>query len=754
MRLSPVWVAMVAMATPLGGSPSANAQTINSSEQTAEVFTPEINQAVPASETLNFHSNSTEVPSFVTVIPVKSAQKTKSDVIIPTLTTPTVSPNSEKTANFLTQQPNSVPEIVPPVVDEPIPSPTPETTPSPGNLNTPNATPEAEEPRVLVSEVVVTPETGQLTPELENQVFRVIRTQPGRTTTRSQLQEDINAIFGTGFFANVQAVPEDTPLGVRVSFVVQPNPVLSKVEVQANPGTDVPSVLAPNTVDEVFSPQYGQILNLRELQEGIKQLTQKYQEQGYVLANVIGSPQISETGVVTLQVAEGVVENLKVRFRDREGQETDATGEPIRGRTQEYIITRELELKPGDVFNRDTVQTDLQRVFGLGLFEDVNVSLDPGTDPSKVDVVVNVAERSTGSIAAGAGFSSASGLFGTVSYQQQNLAGRNQNLGAEVQVGQRELLFDLRFTDPWIAGDPYRTSYTANLFRRSSISLIFDGQDGDIRTFRPEDSDGDRPRVLRLGGGISFNRPLSPNPYERSEWTASAGLQYQRVSTRDADGNIRPEGAVFQDGVPGERVPLSFSEQGEDDLLLLQLGAQRDLRNNPLQPTRGSFLRFGVDQSVPVGLGSIFLTRLRANYSQYLPVSFTNFAPGPQTLAFNLQGGTVLGDLPPYEAFTLGGSNSVRGYEEGALTSGRSYVQASVEYRFPVFSVVSGALFFDVGSDLGTTTRPAEVLNKNGSGYGYGLGVRVQSPLGPIRIDYGINDDGDSRINFGIGERF
>ena len=743
MRLSPVWVAMVAMATPLGGSPSANAQTINnSSEQTTEVFTPEINQAVPASETLNFQSNSTEVPSFVTILPLTSAEKTTSDVIIPTLITPEVGQTSEASANLLTQPPNSVPEIIPPILSQSVPSPTPETTPN------------AEEPRVLVSEVVVRPETGQLTSELEDQVFRVIRTQPGRTTTRSQLQEDINAIFGTGFFANVQAVPEDTPLGVRVSFVVQPNPVLSRVEVQANPGTDIPSVLPPSTVDEVFSPQYGQVLNLRELQEGIKQLTEKYQEKGYVLANVIGSPQISETGVVTLQVAEGVVENLKVRFRDREGQETDATGEPIRGRTQEYIITRELELQPGDVFNRDIVQRDLQRVFGLGLFEDVNVSLDPGTDPTKVDVVVNVAERSTGSIAAGAGFSSASGLFGTVSYQQQNLRGRNQNLGAEVQLGQRELLFDLRFTDPWIAGDPYRTSYTANLFRRSSISLIFDGQDGDIRTFRPEDTDGDRPRVLRLGGGVTFNRPLSPNPYKRSEWTASAGLQYQRISTRDADGNIRPEGAVFQDGVPGEVVPLSFSGRGEDDLVLLQLGAQRDLRNNPLQPTRGSFLRLGVDQSVPVGLGSIFLTRLRGNYSQYLPVNFTNFAPGPQTLAFNLQGGTVLGDLPPYEAFTLGGSNSVRGYEEGALTSGRTYVQASVEYRFPVFSVVSGALFFDVGSDLGTTTRAAEVLNKNGTGYGYGLGVRVQSPLGPIRIDYGINDDGNSRINFGIGERF
>ncbi len=100
------------------------------------------------------------------------------------MTTPKVSPNSEKTANFLTQQPNSVPEIVPPQVDQPVPSPTPETTPSPGNLNTPNATPNAEEPRVLVSEVVVKPETGELTSELEDQVYRVIRTQPGRTTTR------------------------------------------------------------------------------------------------------------------------------------------------------------------------------------------------------------------------------------------------------------------------------------------------------------------------------------------------------------------------------------------------------------------------------------------------------------------------------------------------------------------------------------------------------------------------------------------
>jgi outer membrane protein insertion porin family len=832
MRLSPVLLAAVAIAVPLGGSLSANAETANSSKQTTEVSTIETNQQ--PEKDIGQDNSSKSLESLPKPIGVTEGERLQSrvvaiypanpaampglgyayatpQVVVPNSTKPTTAQTPQITPSPI-QQPSPPPDIPPPEIQQPTPSLTPETTPVPENVNPttepllpttpepstapdipppasqertpaprpgatpspqnvnpptttpgntqPNTAPEANDPRVLVSEVVVKTQAGQLPPELEDQVYRVIRTQPGRTTTRSQLQEDINAIFGTGFFSNVQAAPEDTPLGVRVSFVVQPNPILSKVEVQANPGTGVASVLPAKTVDEVFKEQYGKILNLRDLQEGIKQLNKRYQDQGYVLANVIGAPQVSESGVVTLQVAEGVVENIKVRFRNKDGQETDEKGQPIRGRTQDYIITRELELKPGQVFNRNTVQKDLQRVYGLGLFEDVNVSLDPGTDPSKVDVVVNVAERSSGSIAAGAGISSASGLFGTVSYQQQNLNGRNQKLGAEVQVGERELLFDVRYTDPWIAGDPYRTSYTTNLFRRSSISLIFDGKDEDIRTFDPGNPTNtnaqDRPRILRLGGGITFTRPLSSNPYKSSVWTASAGVQYQRVSARDADGNLKKTGAVFDDNGNriSEEIPLTFSNKGEDDLLLLQLGAQRDLRNNPLQPTSGSYLRFGIDQSVPIGLGNIFLTRLRGSYSQYLPIKLISLSKGAQTLAFNLQAGTVFGDLPPYEAFTLGGSNSVRGYEEGALGSGRSYVQASVEYRFPVFSVVSGALFFDLGSDLGTSTRAAEVLNKNGSGFGYGLGVRVQSPLGPIRIDYGINDDGDSRINFGIGERF
>jgi outer membrane protein insertion porin family len=117
-----------------------------------------------------------------------------------------------------------------------------------------------------------------------------------------------------------------------------------------------------------------------------------------------------------------------------------------------------------------------------------------------------------------------------------------------------------------------------------------------------------------------------------------------------------------------------------------------------------------------------------------------------------------LGDLPPYEAFILGGSNSVRGFAEGDVGSGRSYFQATAEYRFPIVAAVGGALFVDYGSTLGSAGAvpgfPSIVRGLPGSGLGYGIGVRIQSPVGPIRIDYGFNDQGDSRVNFGIGEKF
>jgi outer membrane protein insertion porin family len=587
---------------------------------------------------------------------------------------------------------------------------------------------------VLVAEVLVKAPTGDLAPDLQNLVYSVVQTRAGRTTTRSQLQEDINAIFATGFFADVEAQPVDTDLGVQVNFIVQPNPVLTDVRLVGN------EVLPQTEADRIFADQKGKIINLLDFQNGILAINQWYQDNGYVLGQVVASPQVAEDGVVTLEVAEGVIESIEVRFFNDQGESVDEQGEPLRGYTHEYIITREFQTQPGDVFNQAQIERDFQRVFGLQIFEDITPGLEPGSqDPRRVKVIVNATERSTGSVAAGLGFNFTGDIFGTVSYRQDNFGGNNQKLTAEAQVSTRDLLFDISFTDPWIAGDPFRTSYTATTFARRAINLNFDGGPNEINL-----SNGDRVRIRRLGAGVTFSRPLD------NGWTVAVGTLVQNVSSRDSGG------ALFTTDAAGN--PLTASNTGVDDLWTFPLSATWDQRNDSFNPTSGGILRLNSEQSVPVGRGSIFMNRLRASYSHYLPLRLINFTDGPQALAFNFQLGTILGDVPPYDAFSLGGTNSIRGYDEGEAGSGRSYAQFSAEYRFPVFSFLGMALFFDAGSDLGSggavPGAPGPSRGKPGGGFGYGAGVRVQTPLGPLRIDYGFNDDGNGRLHFGIGERF
>ncbi len=627
---------------------------------------------------------------------------------------PTNPPASEKPAEPSTPVPPST-------------SPTfalPSTTPAPATTT---------ETQVLVGEVAIKTPEGQppLPPELEQRIYDAIATKPGRTVTRTQLQSDINAVFATGFFSNVQAEPEDTDIGVRVTFFVLPNPVLKSVN------TEGTKVLEAGVVDRIFGSQVGKITNLKDIQTGVKELEKYYQDKGYVLAQIVDI-KATPDGNINLVVSEGVIEDIKVAFINEDGKTVDKEGKPVTGTTRDFIITRELTIKEGEIFNKNTVQGDLQKVFALGLFEDLNIGLAPGTDPRKVIVTVNVKERNTGSIAAGAGLSSSTGLFGTVSFQQQNLGGNNQKLGLDIQVGERELLFDLNFTDPWLAGDPNRTSFTANIFNRSLFSYIFDSPIG-------IGVDNNSPRINRLGTGFSFSRPLGPAT------TASLGLRFERVSITNSNNN-----EISATDSLGN--PLSASGTGQDDLLLLQFAYATDQRDNPIKPSSGSVFRIATEQSIPVGLGSVFLNRVRASYSHFFPVKFLNFSEGNQTLAFNFQAGTVIGTLPPYEAFQLGGSNSVRGWDEGKIGSGRSFGIFSAEYRFPVFNIVGGVLFFDYGTDLGSASsvpgNPAGARNKPGNGAGYGIGVRVQSPLGSIRVDYGIGSNGGTQFSFGLGEKF
>ena len=603
---------------------------------------------------------------------------------------------------------------------------------------------EAEETRVLVAEVDVVSSNPQrpLTPELIDAVYSASGTVPGRTTTRTQLQEDINSIFSTGFFSNVVAEPEDTDIGVKVTFFVEPNPTLTSVDVRNR------SVLPDEVVDEIFSEQYGQILNIRDFQNGILDLNDWYQENGYVLAQVTASPQISDDGTVTLIVAEGEIESIEVRYIDADGETTDEEGNLVGGRTKPYIVTREFDTQPGDVFQESAIQRDIGQVFGLGIFEDIRLALDPGDeDARKVKVIVNIAERDTGSIGASLGFNLRGDLFGQLSYSEDNFRGRNQKLRTEGRVTTRgDFLFDVNFTDPWIQGDPYRTSYTTSLFNRRSTSLIFDDGPTAVRAFDGDDvlGNGDTPRINRFGTGISFSRPLEDG------LSLSLGAQYERVALLDSGGSVTPTDELGN--------LLTADPSGRDDLFTVRFGAVLDNRNNPSLPTSGNIFRLGTEQAIPIGNGSLAFNKIRGSYSQYVPVNFFGSNDGRETLAFNVQGGTTLGEIPPYEAFPIGGGNSVRGFREGAVGSGRSFALGTVEYRFPLFSeFLNGALFADYGTDLGSGDNvpgnPAGVRGKPGNGFGYGAGVRVQTPLGALRLDYGLSDEG-SRFHFGFGERF
>ncbi|MEL6164698.1 MAG: POTRA domain-containing protein, partial [Cyanobacteria bacterium J06628_3] len=384
---------------------------------------------------------------------------------------------------------------------------------TPDTKITPQTPQQQSQTEVLVAEVTIDGVEG----ELKEIVFNTIKTRSGKTITRAQLQQDINDIFATGYFANVRAVPEETTQGIKIKFVVEPNPVLRAVNIQNN------QVLPQEVVNQSFNEQYGQILNLKQLQAGIQNLNKWYQDNGYALAQVIDSPKINPDGAVTLQVAEGVIEDIQIQFVNPEGEE-------VKGKTQPYIITREMQLKPGEIFRKELAQKDLQRVFRLGIFQDINLNLNPAKDPRKVVLVVNVTEGRNFSVSPGGGYSSRSGLFANTSFNLRNLNGRNQSLGADLELSQRDFNFDVNYTDPWIAGDPYRTSYSVNGFRKRTFSQIFDGGETEV-----ELANGDRPRVFRTGGDINFRRNLSKKVFDKSEWVASAGLKYQRIAIRDSD---------------------------------------------------------------------------------------------------------------------------------------------------------------------------------------------------------------------------
>ncbi|MER3435294.1 MAG: hypothetical protein C4288_18255 [Leptolyngbya sp. ERB_1_1] len=567
-------------------------------------------------------------------------------------------------------------------------------------------------------------------PELQQLIRAQIQTQPGGNVSTPQLQRDIATILETGLFSTASFTTNPNPNGLSVTFQVQPTTVRSLNLVNAQ-------ALTPAIANQFFQSQFGAPVSPTAINESIRQINAWYRQNGFSLARVIGVVP-SRNGVLTVEVAEGTIGDIQFRFTDEQGKPTNDKGEPIKGRTRESFLRTQIQQKPGQIFQESAARQDLDRILQTRLFTNGRISLEG--DARKTTVVYNLTEARSRALNVSGGVNDDLGLFGSFNYSDNNFNGVGQQLAGNVSVGTRDVQFDGRFVSPYRATEPDKLGYSVSGFRRRGISRVFDDDTSKL-------ANGDRVREGRFGGTVAVNRPIG------NGWDGTLGLNYTRVSLRDGDGNIARRDR--------NGAPLSFSGTGIDDLTTLNFTAVRDQRDNPVDPSSGSLLTLTTEQSIPIGRGNILSNRVQANYSQYIPVNFFNLEKTqqqPEVLAFNVQAGTTIGDLPPYNAYTLGGANSVRGYENSNLAVGRSFVLASAEYRFPIYRIIGGAVFADFGSDLGSANAvlgaPGTVRDLPGTGFGFGLGIRVKSPFGTIRAGYGINDRGEGRFQFGFGEKF
>lgn len=613
--------------------------------------------------------------------------------------------------------------------------------------------------------------------------------RPNFAYTLSEVQDGVRRVFDTGFFTAASPRAEDTRDGVKLTVELAPYPRLKRVIVT---GADA---LPAAVIQDALAPSSGRTINFHALRGALDAANAWYDERGIPTRLAVLADR--EDGVLELGASEATVAAVHLRFVDRE------TGEPRPGGgyTRPSVILRQLATAPGRVYSARQAKADLDAVYAMGLFEDVNLvpqaaakagggdgsdgsaaaastlqpppsssnpfDATPGGAAPEVDVTLTLVERKTGGASAGGGISATGaadgalpGFIGSASFSQRNVFGTGQKLAATAEVGQVDKLFRLHHTDPWLLGDPHRTSRTISLQNTRATGAPTHGRAPDDAPPGGEGvsstGDGSAVIVARLTGGVEYSRPLAVG------WTGTLGAAWQRARCVDEHGR-----GLATDAHGG---PLSFAAARAAGVAATGGGAApappptsaadpdtvaTALVRVAYAGTSGEALA-SLEQALPLAPSWLNFNRARVRVERRVGMAALGLPRWTATAS--ARAGAVLGDLPPYEAFPLGGTNSVRGYGEGALGTGRSFAEATVELLFPLpggGGGVEGALFADYGSDLGSGPLvpgdPAGARGKAGSGSGVGVGLRVDSPVGPLRLECALSDRGARRFHLGIG---
>lgn len=473
-----------------------------------------------------------------------------------------------------------------------------------------------------------------------------------------------------------------------------------------------------NAAGSVFSPD--------SLKMDLVSVQGFYFEKGYIFAEVKYDTILnSSTGKV--DVVYTVKEN-EVAYVDKIN---------IRGntKTRDIVIRRELKLSPGERFDGKKIERSKERLYNLGFFEEVTFDTEATKNPSKKDLAVSVKESKTGEFSFGGGFSSIDKVVAFVEVAQRNFditnfptfTGAGQDMRFRGEFGSVRQNFVLSFTEPWIFGKPL--SFGVDLFSTTNERSRRTGQSYD------EERQGFDFRL-----GKDFGEYLK------------GGLTYKFAAV-DITNVLSTASADLR------------AEEGDNNISSMAAQLTRDTRDSAYNPTRGNMTTV-----IAEGAGGPFGGD--KNFSKYQGESDFYFTPVDKLVLelkgragiVNSFGGT--GKVPIFERFFAGGANTIRGYQERRVgprdpgtndpIGGDSLAIFNAEATYPIIQYLKGAVFYDMGN---IWAKSSDILSGDFKS-GAGLGVRVKTPIGPVKLDFGVPVNPDSgekskgRFHFNVSRGF
>lgn len=548
--------------------------------------------------------------------------------------------------------------------------------------------------------------SGNETVQTDN-ILAVLKLKAGDSFSAETIKEDMRAIYALNAFYDVQANFIEVPEGITVIYSVIEKKPISSIHFTGNVH------ITTDQLQTLVADLQGKPIDSETLTAKSQAIEQYYHDQGYILAKV-SDIAMNESGNITVSINEGLIESIIVKGNDK---------------TKSNVILRELNFKTQEPFNAKIAKRSMQKIYNLGFFEDVNIKLNPGKAPNAVDVEITVVEKKTGTFSIGGGYSASDGLAAELGLGDSNFKGTGNNVNVSFShslSGITGTSWNLSFTNPYI--DDKKTSFSVSLF--NTVGEYSDyGLNGDNTTLRSTYYRRSR------GFNLTLGRPQGDYIKNYITLTKRKDSYLEYVS-----GPINYLATDETDDTYNSIYNTDYLNNNFGDVHSITLAKVYDTRDNIFAPTEGR--RFSLtSEFAGRALGGEF------DFNKYVFDGRQYFKVGSkQVLALRVTAGSATGTLPDASKFSIGGIDTLRGYEDDEF-KGQKMFTATAEYRYPIVKKVQGVVFTDAGNAWDGSYKLSD-LN-----YSAGTGLRIDTPLGAIRLDYGYGKEG-GRTHFSFGTQF